>query len=84
MIRRLRESRFLRRCQPFTIELTNNDDLDHNVGIYQGEKEIFRGDEFKGPGETMTYAIAALEPGEYTFICDIHPGPAMTGTLTVK
>ena len=68
----------------FTIEFTNDDDVDHNVGIYRGEVEIFRGDGFSGPGETVTYVIEALEPGEYTFICDFHPGPAMTGTLTVK
>jgi cytochrome c oxidase subunit 2 len=70
--------------QPFKIELTNNDDVDHNVGIYKGEEEIFRGDQFSGPGETMTYVIDALEPGEYTFICNVHPGPAMSGTLTVR
>ena len=70
--------------QPFKIEFTNHDDVDHNVGIYKGEEEIFRGDEFSGPDETVTYVIDALEPGDYTFICDVHPGPAMTGTLTVK
>lgn len=70
--------------QPFKIELTNDDDLKHNVGIWKDDEEIFRGDEFSGPGESMTYVIDALEPGEYQFICDVHPGPAMTGTLTVK
>ena len=70
--------------QPFKIEFTNSDDVEHNVGIYKGEEEIFRGDAISGPGETVTYVIDALEPGEYSFICDFHPGPAMTGTLTVK
>jgi len=70
--------------QPFKIEFTNNDDVDHNVGIWKDDEEIFRGDEFSGPGETMTYLINGLEAGEYTFICDVHPGPAMTGTLTVQ
>jgi plastocyanin len=32
----------------------------------------------------VTYLVNALEAGEYRFTCDIHPGPAMTGTLTVK
>jgi len=70
--------------QSFKIEFTNNDDVDHNVGIYTGEdEEIFRGENIAG-GETVTYLVDALEAGEYTFICDLHPGPAMTGTLTVK
>jgi cytochrome c oxidase subunit 2 len=69
---------------PFKIELTNNDAVDHNVGIYQGQDEIFRGDAVTGPGQKVTYVIDALEAGEYTFMCDFHPGPAMTGTLTVK
>jgi plastocyanin len=35
------------------------------------------------PGET-TYVVQGLEAGTYTFICSIHPIPAMTGTLTVE
>jgi mono/diheme cytochrome c family protein/plastocyanin len=35
------------------------------------------------PGE-VTYAIPALKAGTYTYICSVHPIPAMTGTLTVK
>jgi plastocyanin len=34
-------------------------------------------------GET-TYVIPPLKAGTYTFICSVHPIPAMTGTLTVK
>ena len=30
------------------------------------------------------YVIDGLDPGTYTFICSVHPIPAMTGTLTVK
>jgi cytochrome c oxidase subunit 2 len=69
--------------QPFKIEFTNNDALDHNVGIWKGTEELFRGEVFSGPG-TRTYVVDGLAAGEYTFICDIHPLPAMTGTLTVK
>ena len=36
-----------------------------------------------GPGET-TYVYEALDAGTYTFICSVHPIPAMTGTLTVE
>ncbi len=31
-----------------------------------------------------TYVYDALEAGTYTFICSVHPIPAMTGTLTVE
>ena len=32
----------------------------------------------------ITYEIPPLDPGTYTFICSVHPIPAMTGTLTVE
>ena len=69
--------------QPFHIQLTNKDSLPHNVGIYQGDKELFRGDPVNGVG-TIIYDVPALPVGDYAFICDYHPLPAMTGTLTVK
>ena len=68
--------------QPFKIEFTNLDDLKHNVGIWKDDEEIFRG-EIIAAG-TTTYVVPALPAGEYTFICDVHPLPAMTGTLTVR
>jgi len=68
--------------QPFKIEFTNHDELKHNVGIWKDDEEIFRG-EIIAAG-TMTYVVQALPAGEYTFICDVHPLPAMTGTLTVR
>ena len=71
--------------QAFKIEFTNNDDVEHNVGIYNKDtEELFKGEGVTGPGKTVTYLIDGLEAGEYRFICDFHPGPAMTGTLTVK
>lgn len=69
--------------QPFKIEFTNNDSAQHNVGIWKDDKELFRGEIFAGPG-TRTYVVDALPAGEYTFICDVHPIPSMTGILTVK
>ncbi len=36
-----------------------------------------------GPAEA-NYAYTALDAGTYTFICSVHPIPAMTGTLTVE
>jgi mono/diheme cytochrome c family protein/plastocyanin len=35
------------------------------------------------PG-VVTYVVQPLEAGTYTFICSVHPIPAMTGTLTVE
>ncbi|MEX0626235.1 MAG: cytochrome c oxidase subunit II [Chloroflexota bacterium] len=69
--------------QTFKIEFANNEDVDHNVGIWKGGEELFRGEIFAGPA-TKTYVVDGLTAGEYTFICDVHPLPAMTGTLTVK
>lgn len=70
--------------QPFTIEFTNNEAVSHNVAIYQGDKALFNGSFITGPGKSVSYAILALSAGTYTFICDVHPVPDMTGTLTVK
>jgi heme/copper-type cytochrome/quinol oxidase subunit 2 len=70
--------------QPFTIEFTNDDATPHNVAIWQDNQELFTGEIITGPNKTVTYAVEALPPGEYTFICDVHPIPAMTGKLTIK
>jgi cytochrome c oxidase subunit 2 len=69
--------------QPFSIEFTNNDDMPHNVSIFKGDQKLFTGQIITGP-KTITYAVDALPAGEYTFICDVHPIPAMTGTLTIN
>ena len=56
----------------------------HNVEIRDASgKTVFDGAVIKDPAEA-TYSIPALTAGTYTFICRIHPIPAMTGTLTVK
>jgi cytochrome c oxidase subunit II len=68
--------------QPFTIEFSNDEALAHNVAIYKGDEGLFHGEVFTGPGK-KSYVVDALPPGEYTFICDVHPQPSMTGTLTV-
>ena len=69
--------------QPFTIEFNNQEALSHNVAIYKGSEPLFNGEFFKGPG-TISYVVQALPAGEYIFICDVHPVPDMTGTLTVE
>jgi len=56
----------------------------HNVEIRDsGGQSLFKGQVLTDPGET-TYTIPSLAAGTYTYICSIHPIPAMTGTLTVK
>jgi mono/diheme cytochrome c family protein/plastocyanin len=56
----------------------------HNVEIRDsGGQTLFKGQVLTDPGET-TYTISSLAAGTYTYICSIHPIPAMTGTLTVK
>jgi cytochrome c oxidase subunit 2 len=63
--------------EDFCIEFTNNDTVVHDIGI---QETGFNGDDVQ-PGETITYAIPAMDAGEFTFYCTIHP--TMSGTLTV-
>ncbi len=56
----------------------------HNIEIRTADGQtLFDGAVLNDPGET-TYVIPPLPAGTYTFICRIHPIPAMTGTLTIK
>jgi cytochrome c oxidase subunit II len=64
--------------EPFCIEFTNNDSAPHDIGI---DDIGFDGEDVPA-GESITYSIPAMEPGDYTFICNIHP--TMTGTITVS
>ena len=63
--------------EDFCIEFTNNDSAPHDVGI---EETGFNGDDV-GPGESITYVIPAMDAGDYTFYCTIHP--AMNGALRI-
>jgi cytochrome c oxidase subunit II len=65
--------------QDFCIEFTNNDTVPHDVGIVETD---FSGDDVP-PGESIVYVIPAMEPGDYTFYCTLHP-QAMTGDLTIE
>lgn len=64
--------------EDFCIEFTNNDVAIHDFGIVETE---YNGDDI-GQGETITYLVPALEAGEYTFFCTLHP-TQMTGQLIV-
>jgi len=66
--------------EDFCITLTNDDIAPHDVTILDGSVELFNGEDVPA-GESATYHIAGLEPGEYRFICSLHPAQ-MVGELT--
>lgn len=70
--------------EPFVIRFTNLEAVTHNVSVYDGQETLFEGGEVTGPDVTIDYLIPPLDPGEYTLICDFHPIPQMTGTLTAR
>ena len=56
----------------FCIAFENQEDVPHNVSIYDGEEALFTGD-FLNEAGSITYQVDALPAGEYRFICDAHP-----------
>lgn len=68
--------------QPFIIEFENKEAVQHDVAIYDGSTNLFRGEIFGGP-RTVRYTVPALKAGEYKFQCDVHP-TAMFGTIVAK
>jgi len=73
--------------QPFVIDFKNEDPaaITHDVEIRQSDGTTIVQKQEAIPGGTeKSYQYDALPAGTYTFICSIHPVPAMTGTLTVK
>jgi len=67
--------------EPFCIAFENQDDIPHNVAIYDGGTALFTG-EFLNEAGTITYNVHPLAAGEYRFVCDAHP-QAMAGDVTV-
>lgn len=69
-----------------TIVFVNEEGQPHNVAIKNDNgSTIFRpegGGIITGPDEEIEYEVPPIEPGEYTFFCEVHPA-AMTGELTV-
>ena len=53
----------------------------HNVHVLQGSEPVFEGETVTGP-TSVVYHVPPLQPGEYQFICSIHP--PMTGTLVAR
>ena len=69
--------------EAFTVTFANNEAVPHNVSVYteEGGEAIAQGD-IINEGETDEVEIEALEPGEYYFVCDLHP--EMNGTIVVE
>lgn len=71
---------------PFILVFENRDTAPHNISIYRltdpaHEEPLFRGKVVdQGP---VWYPVPGLAAGQYEFICDIHPIPAMTGRINV-
>jgi plastocyanin len=66
----------------FTIAFDNREAVPHNVDIKDaGGGDHFVGDIITGP-EVIVYTVPALAPGQYQFICTVHPN--MTGTMTAQ
>ena len=69
---------------PTTITFDNRDaGTQHNIAIYTDpelSQELFNGELVTGPA-TIEYAVPPLEPGEYDFLCIVHP--TMNGTVVV-
>jgi len=68
--------------KPFDLVFENKDaGIPHNIDIKDaGGGDIFVGEIFPGVA-TRTYQVPALQQGNYTFVCTVHPN--MTGTLVV-
>ncbi len=69
--------------QAFTIHFTNKEaGVPHNVAIRDSSGNVLARTEIvTGPAEA-TVTVPALQPGSYTFFCQVHPN--MQGALTVK
>jgi plastocyanin len=62
-----------------TIIMDNQDGgIPHNVSVYQNlpggtTKPVFIGDVISGPASITYHFTAPSAPGDYYFVCDIHP-----------
>ena len=71
---------------PFVIRLRNMDAGTVHVVDIRGADGTSLG-ELQTPidgGTETDYTFGPMQPGNYVFICAIHPIPAMTGTLRVR
>jgi mono/diheme cytochrome c family protein/plastocyanin len=68
---------------PFVVAFDNQDPATpHNIEIKDpAGASVYKGEIFNGVA-TMQYQVPALNAGEYSFVCSVHPN--MTGTLTAE
>lgn len=76
--------------EPFQIVLDNQDDLEHNVAVFETisgvpvfRHPLFRGELLRGPVE-IVYDVDALPEGRYVFYCDAHIAEEMKGDFIVR
>ena len=71
----------------FSIHFRNEDPstIPHDIDIRKedGTTDVQEKPTIDG-GKEITYTYEALPAGTYTFICSVHPIPAMTGTLIAR
>ena len=66
-----------------TLTFENKDvDVAHNLHVQAGTEGDFRTEIVRGP-VTQTLTLTIDSPGEYTYICDVHPNQ-MRGTLVLE
>ena len=66
-----------------TLTFENKDvDVAHNLHVQAGTEGDFRTEIVRGP-VTQTLTLTIDSPGEYTYICDVHP-TQMRGTLVLE
>ena len=69
----------------FVIHFENKDQsIPHDVDIRLADGTPVADNPLVNTVGVADYVIEPLVAGTYTFICSVHPIPAMTGTLTVK
>lgn len=76
--------------EPFQIVLDNQDDLEHNIAVFETisgvpvfRHPLFRGELIRGPVE-IVYDVGALPKGKYVFYCDAHIAEKMKGDFIVR
>lgn len=71
---------------PFAIAFQNQDPsgVPHDIDIRDANGNVLADQDTINGGTSANYTYEGLPAGTYTFICAVHPIPAMTGTLTVK
>ncbi|HEY7464609.1 MAG TPA: cupredoxin domain-containing protein [Candidatus Limnocylindria bacterium] len=70
--------------EAFTIRFTNEESAPHDVNVYPDSSKgetLMDGEVISTQGESLDYAVEALDEGEYYFDCSIHT--QMSGTLYV-